>query len=93
MDIKSAEERSRNMSAIKNKDTVPEIFFESYYLPGDFDTEKISVIYLVIQIYTWHDTILLYLFMDVSGTDTKVVNMHICLKQDRISGRINFKRI
>lgn len=40
MDIKSAEERSRNMSAIKNKDTVPEIFFRKLLFARGFRYRK-----------------------------------------------------
>ena len=40
MDIKSAEDRSRNMAAIRSKDTKPEIFFRKLLFANGFRYRK-----------------------------------------------------
>ena len=81
MDIKSPEERSRNMAAIRSKNTKLECISENCFLHRDTDTVLILVKYSDTRTFICVNIILLFLFTDVSGTDFLVVNMRICQNQ------------
>ena len=82
MDIKSPEERSKNMAAIHSKNTKPEIYLRkllfargyrygvnSKSVPGHPD------------IYMRENIIQQFLYMGVSGTGTRDANMLTCQDQ------------
>ena len=68
-DIKSPEERSRNMRAIRSKDTKPEVYLRKLLFA--------------------QSTGLQFLFMGVSGIDTRAANTLTCRKAGLNSGRRN----
>ena len=87
MDIKSLEERSKNMAAIHSKNTKPEVYlrkllFKKGYRYG-LNSKSVAGhpdIYL-------KNIIRQFLYMDVFGTGMRDVSMLICLSLGWSSGR------
>ena len=74
-DIKSPEERSKNMSAIKRSDTKPELFIRRLLFDAGYRYRK-NVKYISGHPDIWmKNTILLFLCMVVSGIFMKTVVM------------------
>ena len=93
MDIKSSEERSKNMAAIRSRDTRPEIYFRKLLFAQGYryslNSNKIMG-HPDIYLRKYNTAIL---FTDVSGTDILIVHMHICQKQEQIFGRKSLKQM
>ena len=70
MDIKSPEERSKNMAAIHSKNTKPEIYLRKLMFARGYRYSVNS-----------KNIIQRFLYMGVSGTDMKDVNMLTCQNQ------------
>lgn len=85
-DIKSPEERSRNMRAIRSKDTKPEIYLRKLLFAQGLRYRKTFRSFLALPTCISQSTGLLFLFMDVSGIDTKGANTLICRKAGLNSG-------
>lgn len=73
-DIVSPEQRSKNMSAIRSKDTRPEVYLRKLLFAQGVRYRIASKIYRGIQIYFSVNIIQLSSFTVVSGTAIRVVN-------------------
>ena len=69
---KVIEQRSRNMSAIKSKNTKPEISVRKLYIQWDIDSDCMEKIYLVLLILFCQNIKLLSLSTDVSGIGMRI---------------------
>lgn len=74
-DIVSAEERSRNMAAIRNRDTKPEVYLRKLLLPEGIATGLQTGPFPGTRIYFFASIIQQFLYMAVSGTGIRVANM------------------
>ena len=88
-----SEQRSRNMSAIKSKNTKPEIKVRKFYILWDIDSDFIQKIYRGLQISFSQNIKLLSLSTDVSGIGMRIASMPLHQKQGRNSGTKNSKKI
>jgi DNA mismatch endonuclease vsr len=88
-DIKSPEERSRNMRAIRSKDTKPEVYLRKLLFAQGLRYRKNVSQFPGHLICISQSTGLQFLFMGVSGIDTRAANTLTCRKAGLNSGRRN----
>ena len=81
MDIKSPEERSKNMAAIHSKNTKPEIYLRKLLFARGYRYGVNSKSVLGHPDIYMKNIIQQFLYMGVSGTDMKGVNMLTCQNQ------------
>lgn len=79
-DIKSPEERSWNMAAIRSKDTKPEVYLRKLLFAQGYRYRKNYKKIPGIQIFICQSIGQPFLYMGVSGTDIGGANMHMCQK-------------
>lgn len=88
-DIVTAEQRSRNMAAIRSRDTKPEVYLRKLFFQKAIATGLQIKQFRDIPTYFCVSTIRQFLCMAVSGTDIRIANMRTRPNPELSSGRRN----
>lgn len=89
VDIVTAEQRSRNMAAIRSRDTKPEVYLRKLLFSKGYRYRIADKQFRDIPTYFCVSTIRQFLCMAVSGTDIRIANMRTRPNPELSSGRRN----